>query len=75
MIIRKIRPLSIFFPEKSEYRMEFDEIAWMFFLMKDEEYLGEYNEILEKVSNIIKKEFNIEPAHDNKYLKAKKKIS
>ena len=49
MIMRKIRPLSIFFPEKSEYIMEFDEIACMSFLMKDEEYLGEYSEILEKV--------------------------
>ena len=72
IIIRKIRPLCIFFLEKSEYRIEFDTTACMSFLMKDEEYLAQYNEMLEKVSNIIIKEFNSEPTHNNKYLKAKK---
>ena len=42
--------------------------------MKDENFLEKYNEIWEKISNIIKKEFNSEPVHNKQYLKAEKKI-
>ena len=44
-----------------------------FFLMKDKEYLEKYNEIWEKVSNIIKNKFNSELVYNKKYLKAEKK--
>ena len=41
------------------------------FLIKDNELLEKYNEICEKVKNNIKKEFDIEPAYNKKYLKTK----
>ena len=47
----------------------------MSFLMKDDELLEKYNEIWEKVSNSIKKEFYIEPVYNEKNLKIINKIS
>ena len=37
------------------YRRDFDKTKCMYFLIKDENLFDEYNEIWEKVSNIIKK--------------------
>ena len=42
----------------------------MSFLIKDDELLEKY-EILEKVKNSIKKEFDSDPVYNDKYLKAK----
>ena len=70
---QKIRPLCIFFPEMSAYRMDFDETECMSFLIKDKEFLEKYNQIQEKPSNVIKKEFNSEPVYNKNYLKAEKK--
>ena len=42
-------------------------------MIKDDELLGKYNEIWEKVKNNIKKEFDSEPVCNKKYLKAKVK--
>ena len=42
----------------------------MYFLMKDNELLEKYNEIWEKVRNILKNEFDSEPMYNEKYLKA-----
>ena len=39
--------------------------------MKDDALLERYNEIWEKVKNSIKKEFDTEPAYNEKYLKVK----
>ena len=39
--------------------------------MKDNELLEKYNEIWEKVRNILKNEFDSEPMYNEKYLKAK----
>ena len=47
----------------------------MSFLMKDDELLEKYNEIWEKVSNSIKKEFYSEPVYNEKNLKIINKIS
>ena len=44
------------------------------FFDKRWKYLENYNEISEKVSNSIKKEFNSELAYNKKYLKTEKKI-
>ena len=44
----------------------------MSFLIKDDELLEKYNEIWEKVKNIIKKEIDSEPVYNEKYLTAKK---
>ena len=37
------------------YRRDFDKTKCTYFLIKDENLFDEYNEIWEKVSNIIKK--------------------
>ena len=55
----------------SAYRKEFDETKYMSFLIKGDELLEKYNEIWEKVKNIIKKEFDSESVHNEEYLKAK----
>ena len=67
----KIRPLCIFLPKMSAYRRDFDVTKYIFLLIKDDKLLEKYNEIQEKVSMIIKKEFNCETADDEKYLKTK----
>ena len=43
----------------------------MSFLVQDSKLLEKYNEIREKVSNIIKKGFDGEPVYNDKYLKNK----
>ena len=53
------------------YRRDFDETKHMSSLIKDDELLEKYNEIWEKVKNSFKKEFDSEPAHNEKYLKDK----
>ena len=57
----------------SAYRTNFDETKYMSFLIKDDELLETYNEIWEKDQNSIKKEFDSEPAYNEKYLKGKLK--
>ena len=42
------------------------------FLIKDKALFDKYNKIWEKVSNIIKKDFNSELVYNKRYLKAKK---
>ena len=55
----------------SAYRKDFDETKYISFLIKDDELLEKYNEIWEKVKNILKKDFDSEPVYNEKYLKAK----
>ena len=45
----------------------------MYFLIKDEKSLEQYNETWEKVSNSIKQIFNSKPAYNKKYLKTEAK--
>ena len=45
----------------------------MYFLTKEERVFDKYDEIWEKVSNIIKKEFDSNFVYSKKYLKAEKK--
>ena len=59
----------------SIYRRDFDETKYISFLIKDDKLLEKYNEILEKVRKSIKKEFDIEPLYNEKYLKIKVKSS
>ena len=40
-------------------------------IIKDDELLGKYNEIWEKVKDSLKREFNSKPVYNKKYLKAK----
>ena len=43
----------------------------MSFLIKDDKLLKKCNEIWDKVSKVIKKEFDSKPVYSNKYLKTK----
>ena len=53
------------------YRRDFDETKYMSFLIKDNDLSEKYNEILEKVKNSIKREFDSKPVYNEKYLKTK----
>ena len=55
----------------SAYRKDFDETKCMSFMIKDDELLEKYTEILGKFKHVIKKEFDKEPVYNEKYLKAK----
>ena len=70
---KDLRPSCIYFPKMKACKTDFDETECMSLLMKEEEFLEKYNDIWEKFSNIIKKEFNGKPAHNKKYLKTEKK--
>ena len=69
----KIRPLCIFCPKMSIYKRDFDKTKCTYFLIRGGKYFDKYNEIWEKVSNIIKKKVNSELIYSKKYLKAEKK--
>ena len=43
------------------------------FLVHDKEFLQKHNEILYKISNLLKKEFDSERAYNDKYIKTKVK--
>ena len=53
----------------SANRINFDGTKNMSFLIKNDEILEKFNEILGKLSNSIKNEFNSDPAYNKKYLK------
>ena len=57
----------------SIYRRSFDKTKCMYLLIKEEKVFDKYNETWEKVSNIIKKEFNSKLVYNKKNLKAEKK--
>ena len=50
------------------YRKDFDKTKYITFLIKDDELLEKYNEILENFKNIFKKIYHA-PAYNAKYLK------
>ena len=49
-------PLCIMLQKMSPYGRDFERIKYMSFLIKDNELQEKYNDILEKVSNTIKKD-------------------
>ena len=51
------------------YRRNFDKTKYTYFLIKDDELLEKYNEILKKCKNSPKKESASELVHNEKYLK------
>ena len=57
----------MFLPEISAYRKDFDETKYMLFLIKDDELLRKYNDISEKVKNVINKEVDSEPIYNEKF--------
>ena len=52
---KKLNLLCIFCPKLSVYKRDFDKTKCIYFLIKDEHFFNKYNEIWDKVSNIIKK--------------------
>ena len=62
----KNRPLCIFLPKMSAYRKDFDETKFMSFLTKDDKLLEKYKKIWKKVKNTIDKEFDSDPAYNEK---------
>ena len=61
---KKLRPLCIFLLKMTAYRKYFDETKFMSFLIKDDELTEKYNEILEKVTDGLKKELDSEPVYN-----------
>ena len=57
----------------SAYNTDFDKTNYVSLWIKDDKLLEKYPEIWEKVSNSIKKGFEIESIYNEKYLEAKKK--
>ena len=66
---KQVRLLCVMLPKISAYGKAFDEATYMSFLIKNEELIGKYNEIWDKVSNSMKKGFDSEPAYNEKYTK------
>ena len=52
------------------YKRDFDETKYMSLLIKDNQLLEKYDEIWDKVSNVIKKGFDSEHVYNEKYLKS-----
>ena len=58
----KTKLLHIMLSKTSAYvKIHDGETKWMYFLIEDDELLKRYNDIWNKVSNRIKKEFDSEP--------------
>ena len=65
----KVKPLNIMLPETRAYAKSYDgQTKWMYFLIEDD-LLGKYNTIWDKVSTDIKKEFDSKPVYNKIYLK------
>ena len=61
------KPLSLVLLKTSSYvKIYNDGTKWMCYLIEDDELLKKYNDILNKVSNSMKKEFDIEPIYNEK---------
>ena len=58
----KVKPLNIMLPKTSAHVKIYDEkTEWMYFLIEDDDLLEKCNNIWNKVSVDIKKEFDREP--------------
>ena len=66
-----IRPMRIFLPQMIGYVKCFDDNKTMSFIADDKELLKEYTKVWEKIRDLIGKEFDVEPAYDDKYIKTK----
>ena len=53
------------------HRKDFDGTKYVSLLIKDDKLLEKYNEIWEKVNNIIYKELDSNPVYNEKYIKTK----
>ena len=68
-------PLCAKLPQMNAYAKYFDKNSkYMNLLVNDKKILETYSEIWSKIIGLIKKEFNSEPVHNDKYIKIKIKI-
>ena len=64
-----IIPLQLFFPKVTDYFNIFEDgTRKMSFLTDNNEFLERYIKIWEKISNLIDKKFDSDPAYNNKYI-------
>ena len=59
---KKVKPACILLPKTCSYRRDFNEIKYIFLLIKDDKLLEKYNEIWDKINSSIKKVFDSGPA-------------
>ena len=65
-------PLCIKFPQMDGYFKYFDSNDnYLNLLVHDKEFLKKYNVIWDKISNLLKNEFDSEPVYNDKYIKTK----
>ena len=69
----KIKPFTIILRKMNTYVKSYDGGAtkWMRFLIEYEELLGKYDDVWNKVSNSMKKEFDSEPTFNEWFLNTK----
>ena len=61
----KVTQLHIILPKTSAYVKIYDgQTQWMYFLIEDDDLLKKYNNIWDKVSADIKKEFDTVPVYN-----------
>ena len=72
---KEIRPLCIFFLEMSTYKRYSDKTKYMYFMIEDKKNFDKYMTIWEKLSNIIKTNFNSELIYNKLHLKAEKRFN
>ena len=68
-----VKPLRIILPQMSGYIKYFENRGKnMSFEIKDDSVLDKFNEIWDKIKNILNKKFHSMPVYNEKYIKAKK---
>ena len=65
-------PLNIQLPQLTGYSKHFNtNNKYINFLVTNKKVLRKYNEIWDKIKSLFKKEFNIKPLYNNRYINAK----
>ena len=59
----------------STYKRYSDKTRYLYFMIEDKKSFDKYMTIWEKVSNIIKTNFNSEPVYNKFYLKTEKRFN
>ena len=70
-MLKKTKSLYEFLPKMIAFRKDFDKTKYVSFLIKDDELSEKYNEIWDKVSHTVGKEYDNNPVYNKKYLRAK----
>ena len=71
----KVRPFHIMLPKTSNYVKHYDrQTKWTYSLIEDDELLGKYHTIWDKVSADVKKGSDSEPVYNKELLETKIKF-